>query len=173
MLQIKDYKNQIKNIRKDNIYNYEYEYWKGDKTHLEKDLKATKLFGVSRKGYEKYKECNPDSIIDYGGVVSLREVTDSVSGETIGYITERKLSDKPHIDEAKKIFASSVDYVKEFLKVEDTEAFMYYLAQEILIQDFNTTVDNILHQIDNLETLLEEYQEDEEFRKFFDKIIKL
>jgi len=59
-------------------------------------------FGNTREGYENYKKENPDSDVHYAGKVSLRKVQDRVSGRTIGYITETKLSDTPHIDEAEK-----------------------------------------------------------------------
>jgi hypothetical protein len=172
MLTLQDYRNKIKSIRKKNIYNYNYEYWKGNDNKIHKDGMSNLAFGNTREGYEKYKQENPDSIVDYGGVVSLRKVTDSVSGKTIGYITETKLSDIPHITKAEKYMDEAIECIKKELGVKDEKSFMYYLEREVRVQDFHRSIDNILHEIESLECILEDYKEDEEFKDFFDKIIK-
>jgi hypothetical protein len=169
---IKEYKDKIKSIRKKYNYNYSYEYWQGTDNKMEKNGMSILAFGNTREGYEEYKRENPDSIIDYGGVVSLRKVRDETSGRTIGYITETKHSDRPHIDEAEKYMNKAIKYVKKELGVQDEKSFEYYLEKEVRVQDFHRSIDNIIHEIESLECILEDYNEDEEFRRFFDKIIK-
>jgi hypothetical protein len=51
---IDQYLKQIKNIRKDNVYNYEYEYWFGTDNKMEKDGMCNLVFGNTREGYENY-----------------------------------------------------------------------------------------------------------------------
>ena len=172
MLTISDYRNKIKSIRKKNIYNYNYEYWRGNDTFMEKDGMSNLAFGNTREGYENYKKENPDSDVHYAGKVSLRKVQDRVSGRTIGYITETKLSDTPHIDEAEKYMNEAIEYTKKELGVKDEKSFIYYLEREVRVQDFHRSIDNILHEIESLECILDDYKEDEDFRLFFNKIIK-
>ena len=171
MKDFKDFKKEIKNIRMDNIYNYSYEYWRGTDNKLFKNELANLTFGDTRKGYESYKRENPDSYVDIANTY-LRKVKDRVSGRTIGYITEKKLDNTPYITEAGQIYKDALDYIRETLGVQDESSFMFYVYNNIEIQDFSKSIDNYYHQIEKLEELLEDYNEDEEFRRFFDKIIK-
>ena len=41
---------------KKNIYNYNYEYWRGNDTFMEKGAMSNLAFGNTREGYENYKK---------------------------------------------------------------------------------------------------------------------
>jgi hypothetical protein len=172
MKDFKDFKDKITNVRKEAIYNYSYEYWRGTDNKLFKNELANLTFGDTREGYEAYKRENPDSYIDIADTY-LRKVKDKVSGRTIGYITEKKLDNIPHITNAGQIYKDALNYVRETLDVQDESSFMFYIYHNVEINDMRKGIDTYYHQIENLEKLLEDYNEDEEFRKFFDKIIKV
>jgi hypothetical protein len=65
-----------------------------------------------------------------------------------------------------------LDYVREKLQVQDETSFIYYVYKNIEVHDFRRSVDNFLTQIERLSELLEDYEFDDEFRSFFDKVIK-
>jgi len=180
---MKVYLKDIQNIRKDNIYNYEYKYWTGTKNRMYLDETLNDMYGQDRKGYEQYKNDSivlPDGTlsepgqidVSYSGVTSLRTVTDRKTNKVIGYITETKLSDNPARDEAKIIFGKQLQAVMNHLEVHDVQSFMYYINQNMPQSDFRDTVDTYLSQVRYLLELVNDYKEDEEFREFIDKIIK-
>jgi hypothetical protein len=170
-MNLNKYKEKLKKIKQKNLVNYEYEYWSGNDYKMEKNDMANIVYGNTREGYEKYKRENPDSCIDYADT-SLRKVIDKVSNKTIGYITEKKLSSNPYIDEVEKIYKDALEYTKKHLKVEDEDSFMYYVLNNIEIQDFRRELDNFVTQINRLDELIYKYETDEEFKRFFNKIIK-
>ena len=178
---MKSYLKDIQSIRKDNIYNYCYKYWTGDENGMRLDVHMNNKYGQDRKGYEQYKNDSvvlPDGTlsepgqidVSYSGVTSLRTVTDRKTNKVIGYITETKLSDNPARDEAKIIFGKQLQAVMNHLEVHDVQSFMYYINQNMPQMDFRNSVDTYLNKVRYLLELVKDYNDDEEFREFIDKI---
>ena len=168
---LKDYVNDIKDINKKDAFDYRYKYYElhGDTLKLSKKCE---VFGNDREGFEKFKSENNDSYVGPSGKISLREIKDSVSQRTIGYVTEEKVPGAGNISEAEKIYEELFNKVKSVLNVEDNEAFMFYILQGSPSFDFRPTIDEYIHKARWLVDLYNNYKNDEEFRHFLDKIIK-
>jgi len=165
----KDYSKELQLIYKDTLKNYEYKYYNKTSMGMELNEDANTYFGNNRAGYEYFKQENPDSTVDYANT-SLRTVYDSVSKKITGYITEKTLSCTPQKDEARKIFNLQLQEVINYLDVKDEAAFMFYINAEMESSDFNTSVDYYKSKVSYLVDLIQEYNEDEEFRYFINKI---
>ena len=164
---MKKYLDQIAKTRKETIYNYKYTYF----DPIEKDERYSKIYGESRKGYEDY--CRDNNVqVSYSGIVSYREVIDRRTKDVIKVILEEKLSTTPQTDAAEEIYNEALQEAKKILKVEDEESFMYYVESNVYFFDYRREVDGYINAINKLENIIEEYNEDEDFKKFFDKIIK-
>jgi len=141
------------------------------------------MYGKDREGYERYKnepsilpdgtKTEPGQIdLQHSGVISLRTKTDRKTGKVIGYITEEKLSLTPQRDEAEKYYQEALTETKKILKVEDDVAFEYYVKEHIYQLSIRDSVQNYTQSIENLVELISDFEEDEEFRHYFTKIIR-
>lgn len=167
----------VKEIDRKTVYNYKYKYWNVTENGMELDVKAANTYGEDRDSYEKYKtdirEGRTGVIIDDSGKVSLRAVIDTNTKETIGYVTEEKLSNKPYVDNVKEIYETALEDVKEFLGVQDIDSFLYYINHNIASFDFYGTSETLSYErsLEGLIELIEEYDYDEEYKKYIDKVI--
>jgi len=160
----------IKEIYKKDAWNYRYQYFTKSGKDIIYDEKFNDIFGSDRSGYEKYKSENLDSYIEVSGKVSLREVKDSISRETIGYITEEKLPGEGSIQRAREIYEETFNIVREILKVKDNESFMFYVIQNEPKYDFKPSINEYIQRTEWLVELVRDYENDEEFRHFLNKI---
>lgn len=167
---MRDFRDEIRNINKDFSYNYSYEYFIKTDNGMEREEQLCEMLGQSRAGYDTYRKYKPDVRVSYGGVTSLRNITKD--GVVVGYITETKLSENPHVEACKKLYDEALEYVTKELKVQDLENFTYYVQQNVSQWNFTREADTYRNGVDNILQLLEDYQEDEEFKKYFDKVIK-
>ena len=168
--------NKIIKLRKDiseikgkSLYNYSYQYWTGDETSMELDESTCNHMGKDRVGYEEFKQAFSGQI-GYSDVTSLRTL--EKDKEIVGYITETKKSMSPHVDAARKIYDEVIEETKRILEVKDEEAFLYYVQENIYRWDFHREIDGYERGVDSLIELVEDYFENEDFKKFFDKVIK-
>lgn len=182
MSKLQDITKEIKALDKKTIYNYEYEYFKGQLVPDEQWSHLSK----TREDYEIFKNAPtklPDGTvaergqidISYGGVVSLRTITNRQDGAVIGYVTETKLSYTPHRDTARKLYDKALIAFREELDVQDIEAFEYWVNNEWQLDYGMSGRDSISDYVGAIEKMTEtvkEYNECEEFRHFLDKVIK-
>lgn len=156
-------------LDKSTVYNYEYEYWqKSGEFIINKDVDRCEKYGTSRKGYENFKN-EVNCSIGYGGVTSLREIIEDK--EVTGYVIEKKLSNTPYIDEARKIYEDQLQEMINFLKVKDEKSFLYYIEDHFFDPIISGNVIDYKQGAISLNEVLEEYEENEDFRKYFNKII--
>ena len=163
----------VKNLDMSTIYNYKYTYWNVTEYGMDLDNESNIIYGNKREGYENFKSDNIEKIVSPAGKISLRTVTDRDNREIQGYITEEKLSNQPYIDNAREIYELALEEVKNLLGVQDVESFMYYIDQNISSYNFfdSSETHHFKNSIEGLINLIEEYEYDEKFRKYFDKII--
>ena len=159
-----EYLNNCKPYRIEAIYNAEFRYIK----EIIWDTEAEEKFGKTREGYKKFKndeeyQCNV-SIND----VYLRTRHDRY-GNILGYITETKRTSNDDYNIVYKQYEDAKEKLMELLNVKDKETFLYWLDSETSV---GTCVNGIISSIQNLESIYKEYNEDEEFKRFFDKIVK-
>ena len=171
MKELVRYISDLKDISKKDAYDYQYRYYELQGEDLVHS-KRCEVFGNDRSGFEKFKKENDDSYVGYSGKVSLREVVDSVSKKIIGYVAEEKVPGEGNINNAEKIYEELFNKIKEALNVEDNEAFMFYVIQESPTFDFRPSINEYLQKARWLLDLYDNYENDDEFRYFLDKIIK-
>jgi hypothetical protein len=169
MKNFKSYLKEIQAIRKDSLNNYEYTYFNKTNNGMEYSVDVNRYFGTDRAGYEKFKQENPDSYVDHP-TTSLRSVVDRISGKTVGFITEKTLSSTPMRDEAKRLFDLQLEEVIRYLEVKDLDSFMYYIDEKTTTFDFNDSVEIYRNKLSSLIDIIDEYENDEEFRKYLNKI---
>jgi len=171
----KELHTKIKKIRKELIYNYDYSYYDtnliGTKEHsLIPNEEFNEKYGSTRRGYELFK-MDYDYKIGYSGIHSLREVT--LNNDLIGYIVESKRPSTPYIKEANDIYDEILYEFKKILDVQDEKSLEYYLNENEPHYDFNKDSANLYTQkTEYLLELITEYYEDDDFKNFFNKIIK-
>jgi hypothetical protein len=155
-------KEHIENCEADRIeaiYNKQYRYIK----EIIWDTEAEEKYGTDRAGYEKFKQ-DTKGYSTYSGEIFLREV-DGV------YFTEEKLSYNKKLSAMYKEKDKALEKTKEILGVKDNEAFEYWINNNIP-HSFTTGANEVISYINSLEELISKYNEDEEFKHFFDKVIK-
>jgi hypothetical protein len=169
MKEFNNYLQAAKSIHKDTLQNYEYVYYNKTPNGMEYNNDVNEYFGNTREGYEKFRQENPDSFVDYA-TTSLRPVRDNVTKNVIGYITEKTLSCTPMRDEAKKLYKLQLQEVIDYLEVKDINSFMFYVDTNSENGSFGNDTSLYISKISYLVDLIEEYEEDEEFKSFIDKI---
>jgi len=141
------------------IYNKEYRYIK----EIIWDDELNSTLGSTRKGYEKFDK----GLVSYSGEVSLRTVTKE--GNIVGYITETNLTSNVKSSMFREFYQMAKEETYRILDVKDKESFDYWLEDSgkgISFEGFN----HYINGIKSLENVIEEYIEDEDFRRFLDKI---
>ena len=169
---MKNYLKEIEKISKEDAWNYEYDYFTIDGENLIKNSQVAEYFGKSREGFEKYREENPDSRISYSGEISLRAVFDRENDKVIGYITEKKIKNPKYLEKAKRLYEKQKEEVIKCLNIADIKNFNYYLDIYLVDFDFNTNINTYARKISKLLDLVENYENDDDFKDFFDKIVK-
>ena len=170
---------ELKAIKKELIYNYNYSYFDtniaGSKEGaIVPNENLNEKFGPSRKGYELFRNEFDELRVGYGGVVSLREITLRDSDELVGYVVEEKQPTRPYIQQADDIYDDVLFGFKELLEVKDEESLDFYINENGPGYDLHEK-DNVSLQARKVAFLMDiihEYNEDESFMRFFDKIIK-
>jgi hypothetical protein len=154
--------------RIESIYNKEYRYIK----QIIWDDELNEKFGSTREGYEKFK--NDRSIpgnMSYGGEIDLRIRYDRDSGLPLGYMTETKLTSNESYKIMQEQFDNALKKTKEILDVKDEESFMYWLNNERPpFGGWRRGANETISAIQHLEKIIKDYNEDEEFKSFLDKI---
>lgn len=157
-----EYLDKAKENKIESIYNYEYKYIKEIIWDTEKQLK----FGNKREGYERFN--TKDKSVSYSGVSSLRTVTDSANNSpVIGYVLETRLTQNDAYLRMKEQYDLAKNKLYKILEVKDTESFDYWFEQII---GYPSSENSILSHIREFGNILEQYANDDEFRKFLDKI---
>lgn len=172
---IKKYYKKISELDKKLIYNYDYTYYDLMGETLVPNENWNEKYGSTRKGYELFSKDNSGLFgVGYSGQVSLRELYLRDSLELVGYITEAKKPIRPYLKEAADLYEETLNYFKEVLEVEDEDSFKYYIEENGPGYDLynKDRVQTEVNKIGYLVELMEQYFEDEKFKKFFDKIIK-
>jgi len=159
-------------IKYDKIYNYEYSYFLKTPKGMVSDTETNHKYGNTREGYEKWKNDNPDLGMSYSGVVSVREMykIDNQS-DIVGYMFERKLPDKPWLDEIDKLFDEAWQEFCTELDVSDFDSVEYFLFTDIS-SDWRNTGEDRISKFKILLSTIEKYNDPDEtdFKKLFDKI---
>lgn len=171
---IDTYEKKANKIKHDNIYNYKYTYMIKTPNGMREDTERNHKYGTTRDGYEKWKTEEKGLTAGYSGRVSLREITDYQRKDengiapVVGYIIEEKLSDYPWQQEIAALATEAFDKLCEELEVVDKEMFEYVLWEDFgLYKDYGQELSAKLSRISSM---YEKYQEDEEYKKFIDKI---
>lgn len=174
MNKLKDIIKDIGEIRTKAIYNYEYKYYKAaNNGNIELDNTRNNLYGTERAGYERFKQDTLDfgkTSVGYAGVTSLRPYfTDDVLK---GYITETKKQENTPVNALMSIKSRVREFIIEGMKISDLESFEYYVFNNEPTTSFKFTYDSVITQINWWVSMYENYLDDEDFKKFMDKIIK-
>ena len=162
---LKKYLEECKIHRKESIYNKEYRYIK--EIIWDDELQAK--FGKTREGYDKYK--NDYSIkghVAYGGFNDLREITDD--NKIIGYLLETKKSNNESYTELIKILNNAKQATINLLNIKDLVAFDYYLDTRGF--NYYNSTNELIGKIEKLEEIIDDYNNEEDFKLYLDKIIK-
>jgi hypothetical protein len=167
--------NELKKINMKKSFNYSYTYFdtqliNGNLSYIYSNNK-NKIYGDTRKGFEKYKlDKNHELLIGYSGEISVRNIIKKNTNEIIGCIFETKLSNNDYIEQINQIYKELKEYTIKELNVIDIDSFNYYLSQNS-VYDFNIKSSKEI-EINFLYDLIKEYNENIEFQKFFNKIIR-
>jgi len=157
------------------VFNYNYKYWSGDESHMFLNKDIQEKFGNSREGFENFKNESLSSEnvnISHSGYVSLRTITNKKDNKIIGYVSEEKVRNNSHYKEAENIYNSHFKQFIKLLNVQDEESLNYYLDSKYIDFSFVPNLNSYLQKSEQLNIILNDYEYDEEFQKFFDKIIK-
>ena len=170
---------RISEINKTLIYNYHYTYFDlapagSPENSIISNGNLNEKFGPSRKGYELFKEEYDELRVGYSGITSMREIELRKTSEVIGYIMETKQPTRPYIQEADVLYDEVYDEFISILEVNDEESLLYYIKENGPGYEFgnNDRVNEQLKKASFLMSILSEYTKDDEFKRFFDKIIK-
>jgi len=172
---LREYNSKIKKLDKQLIYNYDYTYYNLVGEDIVPNEDFNEKYGSTRKGYELFGKDNSNLLgVGYSGLVSLREVYVRDTLDLVGYITEAKRPMRPYLKEAEDLYESTLEDFKVALNVKDEESFKYYINENGPGYDLynKDRVQNESRKIGYLVDLMEQYFEDDDFKKFFDKIIK-
>ena len=158
-----EFLNKIENHRTEAIYNKEYRYIK----QIIYDDELQEKYGSTREGYERYKR-DLSGYASYSGEIDLRVQTDR-DGVILGYFTEAKKKVNDPLSEIEKIYEDAKQEFFNILGCTDTEALEYWLSDKIHINPMEAN--SYLYGVKKLEIILKDYEEDEEFKVFLDKLI--
>jgi hypothetical protein len=159
---LSEFLENIKPHRIEAIYNKEYRYI----AQIIWDDELNEKYGSKREGYERFKSEQP-GYVTHSGEIDLRVWRDH-NGEELGYMTETKLNSNESYKIINEQFHGALKKTKEILDVKDHEAFDYWLNNEV-----NSTFrgpNECISAIKRLQSIIERYNEDMEFRAYLDKI---
>jgi hypothetical protein len=159
-----EYLNACKPHRVEAIYNSQYRYVK----EIVYDEDMEKAYGDTREGYNQFRR-DVKCSVSHAGEVSLRDVRDA-KGELTGYITETKLTSNEGWNLMYEQYESALEKTKELLGVEDEKNFQYWMDNSGECHISTAGANEIVNSIKSLEGIIEDYQEDEDFRRYLDKI---
>jgi len=162
------FQKEANRIEHENIYNYKYTYYVKTPNGMRLDDERNHKYGDVRDGYEQFKQEKTNTNTDHGGRVSLREVYDRDTKRVVGYITEEKLSDESWKDEIRDLVEQCFERLCETLEVKDVENFSYFVFNDLGFEkdyklELRTKLDKMVH-------VYNEYNDDDEYRAFVDKI---
>jgi uncharacterized protein YjcR len=170
----KEIMTEFKNLKKDTTYNYEYRYLREDiYGSFLIDSNLCNTYGEERKGYDNLRKdlVNKIDSVEYSGIISLRKIYSKIPEYEDIFIMERKIPEETYRDRLIALEKKAKLFIIEELEVVDINSFEYFLSDKLHFS-FKTEADVTFRNISVYLDILEEYQEDEEFRNFFDKIIK-
>jgi|SaaInl8_200m_RNA_FD_contig_81_619839_length_10764_multi_4_in_0_out_0_8 hypothetical protein len=147
------------------IYNTDYRYIK----EIIYDTEAEERYGRSRAGYEQYGLENPGSM-SFSGEIDLRIRTD-IDGNVLGCMTETKRTNNDNFTHMVKQYDDAKAELIKLLDVKDIENFNYWLEEAAPFRvSTRMGANETISAIEDLELIYETYNEDEDFKKFLDKI---
>lgn len=158
-------------LKYDKIYNYEYSYYTKTNMGMRDDTTANHKYGNEREGYEEWSKDNPELSMSYSGVTSVREMYNRKTNEVVGYMFEKKLSNEPWVEVInQKLELAWQEFIRE-LDIKDTATVEYFLFNDIELDWRDSAQDKIAKFKIMLKTI-ERYNDvdEEEFKKFFDKL---
>lgn len=144
------------------IYDVNYRYIK----EIIWDDETQDKYGVTREGYEKYKDEHTGQY-SYSGMASLREVKHD-SGETTYFIEEKRPvnSELSYIINQYELAKAKLFEVLEVKDIKTFEIFLTEYKDLYFTKDVNTIISNIK----GFENFLSEYNNDADFKRVIDKI---
>jgi len=153
----------------------EYEYFILQGDSIVPNEVVNGKFGHSREGFEKFRKENNEFKIDVSGKLSLRSIYD-YNKDCIGYVLEKRIDlQQENVVNIKKEYETILNNFIESLNIKDIENFKYYLEQNEEFDGFDGFNLNLIKSYSNKIKLLieiyEKYSYDEDFKKYFDKII--
>jgi len=165
---------ELKEIKKETTYNYQYSYLKEDHLgNFKLDSNLCNQYGEKRDGYEKFRRDNSDRVnsVEYSGIISLRKVFSDNEDMKNVYIMEEKLSYETYSERLSALERKTKKYVIDTLNIIDLDAFQYFISDNLQI-DFRNNETDTMRNVEFYMGIIEEYNSDEEFKHYFDKIIK-
>lgn len=155
---------KIKLVSPTSIDNYRYTLYNIEGLNI---IKTDTL--KTRKDYEEYRRTSNQIQIQHSGENSLRSV--KRNNEIIGYILEEKPEYKVNIEYYKSIFQEVFDYIINELEIQDVDSFNYYLDN---FCNINFILNEMICKgsIEKLFEILDNYNNDIDYKKFLNKIIK-
>lgn len=157
------YLKDLESHRTEAIYNYSYKYIK----EIIWDDEKNEKYGDSRLGYDKFRK-DVRTSVSYSGVTSLREIT--IDNGIVGYISETKNQINYPLLEISEIWKSAREEFIRELGATDTRAIDFWLDDKIYI-DY-TEANSYRSAIMELKDIIKDYNYDEDFRFFIDKLVK-
>jgi len=160
----KDYERIKKLIKEKSEKTYEYEYI----SSIEIDKNRNSKYGKCRNGFEQFKKDNPHLYVDIPNE-SLRSITNRETSKIEGFVLEKQQYNNELEKEIKDLFLSSLDSLVEYFN--GGEVLKDFLMKYI-ITDYSAFSTSYKDQMENLIWIVEEYKEDEKFKKLIDTLAK-
>ncbi len=166
---MKNLKETAKKLRKESFQkNYTYKYFYFDENGNIQPIEKEE----SRETFENYRKEN-GYVFDYSGEVSYRQFYEDEKLK--GFVLEYRDKNKEIYTQKMKELYDEVfnEFIKE-LQIKDFDNFEYFLDTHNF-SDFSLGVSNLdyyKNKFDFLYELLEKYNNNSDFKLFFDKIIK-
>ena len=162
---------QAYSLKYEKIYNYKYTYYTKTPHGMREDSNLNHQYGTDREGYESWKDDNPNLTMSYSGVVTLREIQRRETNETIGYMTEEKLPNKPWIEKIDLLLEDAWKLFCDELGVKDDNAMDYFLFGEIEM-DWRDEGSDRIAKFNKMINCIERYNDSDEqdYKMIIDKI---
>lgn len=163
---------RVKELNKKIAYHYKYSYFNmnaGRETTVNKEL--SEKYGETRDGYEAFRS-DILSSVTFTGDIAFREVTIQGEKEPKYVILEEKVNVDNYYSDLVTIYNELKAKVINFLNVQDEDMFEWYISEYRTPGSviFNSK-ESVSKNIECLFDLIEEYQDNPEFKKYLDKII--
>jgi hypothetical protein len=163
-----EYLNNCKPHRVESIYNKQYRYIK----EIIWDDERNEKYGNTRAGYDRFnQEDSLNGLMSYSGEIDLRVLNDRETKEPLLYMTETKCSSNESYMIIFEQYQHALNKLQELLEVTDTESLNYWLNEcRPSFTNYSRGANETISAIQSLEEIYNDYNEDEEFRSFIDKI---